>query len=596
MTDRILTLTPPSPEVIRTLESNGCTASDWSRVLLHPDSDPSLYHNVEFEGDVKVGLLDKDIYPGCMLRNVLLRDATLGSGVRVRYVLNGIIGAQIEDGVEIENCNSIRFDSTSECGIGCGVAVLDETGSREVIIYPGLSAQSAMVMARAKRSDADKLKEDILSQIDSGELSICKKIGEGAKILNCGTLLNCYVSPGITIDGASRLVNGSVISNATDGRHAAFVGADVDAEDFIIEDAKVAYGVTLRRCYVGQGVVLENGFTAHDSLFFANTSMENGEACALFAGPYTVSMHKGSLLIGCQTSFMNAGSSTNQSNHMYKLGPVHWGILERGVKTSSGSYLMLGANIGAFSLLMGQHKTHPDSTEFPFSYLFGDSRGATVVVPGVMLRSCGLLRDSQKWPARDRRKKYDIPLFDRVVCSVLNPVTVESMIRAVDIIRPMLSRPADDDGYLRYKGMKLSRASLERAVKLYTLGILKYLSILLESKPEDATLFTAEGEKSIDAENRHFDWLDLAGLPMPRYMLNEALTSGSLREMERIFTKAYDNYEPLQRRWVDERFPLQYRLTNEEIIRGAGEFDRLVALDREAYLAMLASEAEMLKL
>lgn len=71
--------------------------------------------------------------------------------------------------------------------------------------------------------------------------------------------------------------------------------------------------------------MIEKGFTAHDSLVFSNCSLENGEACALFAGPYTVSMHKSSLLIGCQTSFMNAGSGTNQSNHMYKLGPVHWG-------------------------------------------------------------------------------------------------------------------------------------------------------------------------------------------------------------------------------------------------------------------------------
>lgn len=82
---------------------------------------------------------------------------------------------------------------------------------------------------------------------------------------------------------------------------------------------------------------------------------------------------------------------------MYKARSRALGLLERGVKTSSGSYLMLGAKIGAFSLLMGQHKTHPDSSQFPFSYLFGDDRGATVVVPGAMLRSCGLMRDEKKW-------------------------------------------------------------------------------------------------------------------------------------------------------------------------------------------------------
>ena len=40
---------------------------------------------------------------------------------------------------------------------------------------------------------------------------------------------------------------------------------------------------------------------------------------------------------------------------------------------------VMGSEPFAFSLLMGQHKTHPDSSQFPFSYLFGDDRGATVV-------------------------------------------------------------------------------------------------------------------------------------------------------------------------------------------------------------------------
>ena len=50
--------------------------------------------------------------------------------------------------------------------------------------------------------------------------------------------------------------------------------------------------------------------------------------------------HKSTLLIAGLFSFMNAGSGSNQSNHMYKLGPIHQGILERGAKTSSDSYIL----------------------------------------------------------------------------------------------------------------------------------------------------------------------------------------------------------------------------------------------------------------
>ena len=64
--------------------------------------------------------------------------------------------------------------------------------------------------------------------------------------------------------------------------------------------------------------------------------MSNGEACAAFCGPFTVSHHKSSLLIGAMYSFYNAGSATNFSNHAYKMGPMHYGYLERGCKTASG--------------------------------------------------------------------------------------------------------------------------------------------------------------------------------------------------------------------------------------------------------------------
>ena len=77
----------------------------------------------------------------------------------------------------------------------------------------------------------------------------------------------------------------------------------------------------LRRCFVGEGVVIENGFSAENSLFFANSHLNHGEACAVFAGPYTVSHHRSTLLIAGYFSFFNAGSGANQSNHMYKSGP-----------------------------------------------------------------------------------------------------------------------------------------------------------------------------------------------------------------------------------------------------------------------------------
>ncbi|MDE6811619.1 MAG: DUF4954 family protein, partial [Muribaculaceae bacterium] len=416
---------------IEILKSNGCYSADWNRVHIHPATDLSLIRATEFEGDVEIGLLDRSIFPKCGISHALLDNCKIGNGTRIRYVTGGLHNVVVGDEAEIENCASVTITQGSRCGVGTAVSVLDETGSREVIIYPGLSAQIAMLMARGRRSEAARLRDNISALIENNELRVDPSIGCRCIIRNCGPIKDVAVGHNVIIDSARYLENGAFINNLPDDQSVIMAGPGTDAVNFIVEDGRIDSGSLIRNCYVGQGSRLEKGFTAHDSLFFANCSMENGEACALFAGPYSVSMHKGTLLIGCQTSFLNAGSNTNESNHMYKLGPVHWGVLERGVKTSSGSYLMLGANIGAFSLLMGAHKTHPDSREFPFSYLFGDPQGATVVVPGVMLRSCGLLRDEKKWPIRDRRKSHSgLPEFDKVICDVLNPVTVDAMIRA----------------------------------------------------------------------------------------------------------------------------------------------------------------------
>ncbi|MDE6682810.1 MAG: DUF4954 family protein, partial [Muribaculaceae bacterium] len=341
----------PGAKEIAQLLSNGCRCDDWSRIRFNPQTDFTRFRNITFEGDVKIGLLSGK----AVMENALISNCNIGDEVTIRNVGMRLENCNIRNGARIENVGSIIFEEESRCGVGTEVAVLDETGSRPVTIFPGLTSQIALLMAREPKWSENHLRPILMDYLDSGNYFI--GIGEDAVIENCGALLNVSVGREVMVKGASSLKNGMIINNAYPGRALAFIGTGVDAENFIVEDGRLDSGAIVRNCYIGQGASLEKNFTAHDSLFFANCSLENGEACAVFAGPYTVSMHKSTLLIGVQTSFMNAGSGTNQSNHMYKLGPVHWGILERGVKTSSSSYLMLGAKIGAFSLLMGSHKT-----------------------------------------------------------------------------------------------------------------------------------------------------------------------------------------------------------------------------------------------
>ena len=182
-------------------------------------------------------------------------------------------------------------------------------------------------------------------------------------------------------------------------------------------------------------------------------------------------------------SFMNAGSGSNQSNHMYKLGPIHQGIMERGAKTASDSYLLWPAKVGAFSLVMGRHVDHQDTSDLPFSYLIED-QGVSYVVPGANLKSVGTIRDAKKWPKRDGRK--DPEKFDCINFNLLSPYTIQKMLRAVDILKELRRVSGSSTLTYSYQNGKIRRSSLEKGLTYYGMAIDKFLGNSLISRLQKA--------------------------------------------------------------------------------------------------------------
>ena len=232
---------------------------------------------------------------------------------------------------------------------------------------------------------------------------------------------------------------------------------------FIISSgSNVEDGTMLTRCFISQACHLGHNYSASDSLFFSNCQEENGEACAIFAGPFTVTHHKSTLLIAGMFSFMNAGSGSNQSNHMYKLGPIHQGAMERGAKTTSDSYILWPARVGAFSLVMGRHVNHADTSNLPFSYLI-EQQNTTYLVPGVNLRSVGTIRDAQKWPKRDKRK--DPNRLDQINYNLLSPYTIQKMMKGRSILKELRKVSGETSETYSYQSAKIKNSSLNNGIR-----------------------------------------------------------------------------------------------------------------------------------
>ena len=526
-------------EQIAVLEAQSCRCENWSEVTVAEDFNPKYVRNVNFSGQVRLGSFNKiftlagGIRKHSGIYHATLHNVIVGDDCMVEHIRNYIANYIIGDGSYIENVTDLITYGETSFGNGTKVSVLNETGGREVAIHEHLSSHEAYITAlyRHDQKLIDSINELVSKYVESSK-STFGVIGKNVEILDAMHIVNVKIGDSAKIKGASRLRNGSIVSCEEAPVN---IGMNVIADDFIVESgSSITDGVTLTRCFVGQACVLGHGYSASDSLFFSNSQGENGAACALFAGPYTVTHHKSTLLIAGMFSFMNAGSGSNQSNHMYKLGPIHQGIFERGAKTTSDSYVLYPAKIGAFSLVMGRHVNNPDTSSLPFSYLI-EQQGVTYIIPGVNLKSVGTVRDVRKWPSRDRRK--DPHRLDHINFNHLSPFTVQKMFEGIRILEMLKEASGNRADNYYYKKSIIRNASLHKGLKYYQTGIIKFLGNSFITRIQDADVSSDEGLRQALRRDNPVGaghWLDISGLICPASEIEKLcddLTEGKVRDI-----------------------------------------------------------------
>jgi len=546
-----------SQDEITALEGRNCTCRDWSQVQVSDPFDAGRIKNVDFYGSVQLGVFSEDVNrPGGIvlpsgISNSRIHNCTIGDQV---YIANAqhIANYAIGDRVFIENTASLIVDGESSFGNGVEIDVLNEGGGRELKLYDRLSSQIAylMVLYRYDKELIAKL-DALISDYVKSRTSSTGVIGEGSVITGCKEITNVDIGPCAVLSGANCLENGTIASTQADPTT---IGSGVFAKDFIVQSgSKVDSGAILASSFVGQGVKVEKQFSAENSVFFANSEAMHGEGCSVFAGPFTVSHHKSSLLIAGLLSFYNAGSGTNSSNHMYKLGPVHQGILERGTKTGSFSYLLQPCHIAPFSVVLGKHYAHFDISDFPFSYIM-EAEGKSVVLPGRNLVTVGVRRDSMKWPNRDRRK--DPVTFDLIHYDLFNPFIVGKMVGGLEILNDLAAKTEEGKPYIAYKGALLPASKLKSSGKFYEMGIDIFIGDCLIGQLEN------QGGKSFDQIKKAIapggdlemsGWRDLCGLLASDVCVEMTLASikdGSVKDVNGLHSELKSLFE----RYDDEKW------------------------------------------
>ncbi len=572
-------------EEITLLTANGCTADNWGNIEVGEGFNPNRVRHVYFLGKNRIGSNDGTImvngveYP-CGLYQASIVDCEIGDGVLIRNIGSHISGYSIESGVAVMNAAEITRSFGNSFGQGVGVEALNEAGGREVPLSVHLTSQIAYMLSVYRYRPLVIEKLTSLLQNEWNKLNNAKGlIKSNARVINCGAIRNVLIGESAVISGAAQLTNGSIRSCPEDP---AIVGDGVSADSFVIlEGAHITGHTILNKTFVGQGGRIGKQFSAENALFFANCEGFHGEACAIFAGPYSVTHHKSTLLIASMYSFYNAGSGTNHSNHMYKLGPVHQGVLERGCKTGSFSYLLLEAHLAPFCIVIGKHMTNLNLPDMPFSYI-SESGGKSYLTPAMNVITIGTVRDQEKWASRDRRKTKR--LADIINPAVYSPFTIEKMIRGRDLLMKLYKETPREVESVNVGGAILARLLTKNSAKYYEMAINRYLSAgffdrlgkeLKSGKVWGDALRAIKPSTEFEAE-----WVDISGMLAPKREVEKVL---SLLEQGKIVTIADFNLElqKLHNLYTEYEWTYIYH----RFLSEAGVVDGV--LDREKVLLVL---------
>lgn len=545
---------------IEQLKQQMCTCDEWSNIFVTNDFSAQYVYNSHFSGVIKIGALRKKIklFGGIKrhtgIYNSTLHNCGIGNDCYINYVKNYISNYNVGDNVVINNVQLIANEGVSSFGNGERIAVLDESGGRAIMMFDQLSAPLAYIMTLYRyRPQLIAHLEHLIEKYAQGKAYQRGYIGSNSTISNTGVIKNSWIGEHVRIEGARFLINGSLISNEKAPIH---IGSDVIMKNYIIQSGTtVSEGVILNKCYVGQGCELGKNYSADNSVFFANCQGFHGEACSIFAGPFTVTHHKSTLLIAGMYSFLNAGSGSNQSNHMYKLGPIHQGIVERGSKTTSDSYLLWPAKIGPFTLVMGRHYKNSDTSDMPFSYLI-ERDDKTWLAPAVNFRSVGTIRDALKWPRRDKRS--DPNKIDPINFNLLSPYTIQKMVKAIAILNNLKTVSGETSEEYIYNNTSISNSSLHRAIKLYNIGIDKFLGNSVITRINGKTFTSVEQLRAVlqaDSDAGKGEWIDMAGLIAPKNEIKKILDqveNGTLTDLcaiEKKLKAIHEAYYDIEWNW-----------------------------------------------
>lgn len=425
-------------EEILVLENNNCRADDWESVNVSDDFNPAYLRDVVFYGEIFLGDFDRNIEvsPSFLkhsgIYSATLRNVTVGDNCLIEHVNNYINNYTIGDNCYISNIATLETTEGTTYGQGNIISVVNSSSEGNVVLCTQLNSQLAALMVKYSHDKElrDTLRNMARENIDTllPERGI---IGDGVKIVNTVEITNTILGDYCEVNGAARLSDTTVMGTAD---ASVFIGTGVICENSIISDgASLLNHAIVQDCFIGEACKISNGFTAGQSVVFANSNLSKGETCAAFCGPFTTSLSKKAQL----------------TNGMY----------------------------GLYDNFHGEVLHNPNMRNLPFSCLTTQGE-TTYLAPVFNITTAALYRAIRQWPRHDKRPQTaprSIVNFDW-----LSPFSVDEIIKAKQILEDLRDISGEDAPNYSYHGLIIRGADLQKGIQNYDMALRIYMGTVIE--------------------------------------------------------------------------------------------------------------------
>jgi len=452
---------------IQVLVKNNNFAENWDKVLVSDDFEPSLVHNCEFWGMVRIGDLSSKYLEHHKLRmpvgiyNCTIISCDLGNNValrNVRYLSHYIIGDRcmlfnIDEMHTVDNAkfgNGIVKDGEPE-DVRIWLEISNENGGRSILPFEGILPADAYIWSRMREDKKllTRLKEmtDNLADTRRGYYGT---VGDHTVIKNSRIIKDVKIGTNAYIKGANKLKNLTVSSSESEPTQ---IGEGVELVNGIVGyNNRIFYGVKAVRFVTGRNVELKYGARLLNSLIGPNSTISCCEVLNDLLFPFHEQHHNNSFLIAATVQGQSniAAGATIGSNHNSRAADGEI-LADRGFWPGLESNFKHNSVFSVFTLVSkGSYHAELNIT-LPFSLVSpGPDDGSINIMPGFWFRynMYALTRNSWKFENRDKRiiKRQNIEM------DYLAPDSAEQMFNGLDMLRAAVSEKlgeAADDIRLR---------------------------------------------------------------------------------------------------------------------------------------------------